>query len=133
MLFERNMIESPLCSFCKEHTETLLHLFVECNHVKPLWLSMESILDHTFSEAEKLFGCFSTMKNKKFDVLSHITILLKYYIHICRINEQKPSPKVLKRRVLYSQFLESEIAKKRNKMDNHNLKWSVFLENFSMN
>ena len=125
MLFERKMVDSPLCTFCQAHTETLIHLFVSCSYVKPLWLSMENMLDYSFSEAEKLLGCFSTMKNKKFDVL------LKYYVHICRINNQKPSPKVLKRRILYSQFIESEIAKKRNKMDNHDLKWSSFLQNFS--
>ena len=131
MLFDRNMVDSPLCSFCKEHTETLLHLFVNCDHVKPLWLSIENMLDHKFGDSEKLFGCYSTMKDKTFDVLSHIAILLKYYIHTCRINKQLPSPKVLKRRILYSQFLESEIAKKRNKMVNHELKWNLFLENFS--
>ena len=131
MLFDRNMIDSPLCTFCQRHNETLLHLFVSCKYVKPLWLSIENILEYNFNETEKLFGCFSTMKNKQFDVLSHITILLKYYVHICRLKDQIPSPKVLRRRILYSQFLESEIAKKRNKMENHDIKWGAFLENFS--
>ena len=130
MLYERKMLDSPLCTFCQRHNETLPHLFVSCDYVKPLWSSIEQIMGYKFKESEKLFGCFSTMKNKQFDVLSHITILLKYYVHICRINNKIPSQKVLRRRILYSQFLESEIAKKRNKMDNHDTKWSAFLENF---
>ena len=72
MLYERKMIDSPLCTFCQRHNETLLHLFVSCDYVKPLWSSIEQIMGYKFKESEKLFGCFSTMKNKQFDVLSHL-------------------------------------------------------------
>ena len=33
MLYERNMTDSPLCTFCQRHNETLLHLFVSCDYV----------------------------------------------------------------------------------------------------
>ena len=38
----------------------------------------------------------------------------------------------VKTQILYSQFLESQIAKKKNKMEQHDEKWNTFLENFSM-
>ena len=72
------------------------------------------------------------MANKKYDVVSHITILVKYYIHICRIKGTIPCSKILKRRILYAQFLESEIAKKKSKHEEHDKKWNLFLENFSI-
>ena len=71
------------------------------------------------------------MANKQYDVISHITILVKYYIHMCRIKGSLPCSKVLKRRILYSQFLEAEIAKRKNKEEEHDKKWNLFLENFS--
>ena len=70
--------------------------------------------------------------NKRDTATSHIAIIVKYYIHIRRINKQIPCTRVLRRRILYSQFLESQIAKKKNKMEQHDEKWNTFLENFSM-
>ena len=133
MLYRNNqgIVESPNCTFCREHIETQHHIFIECRHVKPLWTDIEIILDQKLSDTDKMLGCFLTMANKKYDVISHITILVKYYIHICRIKGTVPCSKVLKRRILYSQFLESEIAKKKGKNEEHDKKWNLFLENFS--
>ena len=133
MLYRNNreIVESPNCTFCKEYVETQNHIFIECKHVKPLWSAIEAILGNKLNDTEKMLGCFSSMMNKKYDVVSHITILVKYYIHICRIKGNIPCSKVLKRRILYSQFLESEIAKKKNKQEEHDRKWNTFLENFS--
>ena len=132
MLFDRKMIESPNCSFCEDHPETIYHLFIACRHVRPLWSNLEQMLEVSLNDQEKLLGCFSSMTNKKFDVISHVTILVKYYIHICRINKNTPCPKVLKRRIIYSQFIKSEIAKKKNKEELHDRKWNPFLECFSV-
>ena len=133
MLFRNNrgIVESPNCTFCKKALETQYHIFIECKHVKPLLSEIEAIFDQRLSDTEKMLGCFSSMANKKYDVVSHITILVKYYIHIFRIKGNIPCSKILKRRILYSQFLESEIAKKKNKEEEHDKKWNLFLENFS--
>ena len=61
--------------------------------------------------------------NKRDTVTSHITIIVKYYIHICRIKKQIPCTGVLRRRILYSQFLESQITKKKK------IKWSSTMKN----
>ena len=133
MLFRNNkdIVESPNCSFCKDAIETQYHIFIECKYVKPLWSAIETVIDQKLNDTEKMLGCYLSMTNKKYDVVSHITILVKYYIHICRLQGNIPCPKVLKRRILYSQFLESEIAKKKNKEEEHDKKWNRFLENFS--
>ena len=128
----RDIVDSPNCTFCKDYTENQYHLFIECRHVQPLWADIQNIIGQKLSDTEKMLGCFLTMTNKKYDVISHITILVKYYIHICRIKGVIPCSKVLKRRILYSQFLESEIAKKKGKEEDHDKKWNKFLESFSM-
>ena len=133
MLYRNNkeVVESPNCTFCKEYVETQNHIFIECRHVKPLWSAIEAMIGEKLSDTDKMLGCLSSMMNKKYDVVSHITILVKYYIHICRIKANLPCSKVLKRRILYSQFLEAEIARKKNKEEEHDRKWNTFLENFS--
>ena len=82
MLFDRTMVESPNCTFCDSHIESIYHLFVACRHVQPLWSSLEQMLDKTLTDEEKLLGCYSSLTNKQYDVMSHVIILVKYYIHI---------------------------------------------------
>ena len=36
-LNKKLVVETPLCSFCKENDETLIHLFVWCPVTKNLW------------------------------------------------------------------------------------------------
>ena len=86
----RNIVESPNCTFCNDYTENQYHLFIECKHVQPLWADLETILGQKLSDTEKMLGCFLTMTNKRYDVVSHITILVKYYIHICHIKGTIP-------------------------------------------
>ena len=131
MLFDRTMVESPNYTFCDSHIESIYYLFVAYRHVQPLWSSLEQMLDNTLTDEEKLLECYSSLTNKQYDSMSHVTILVKYYIHICRMKKNIPCPKVLKRRILYSQFIESEIAKKKSKEEQHDRKWNFFLECFS--
>ena len=41
MLFRFGKTPSPLCSFCKLHDETLIHLFSSCNQVISLWIEIK--------------------------------------------------------------------------------------------
>ena len=122
------MVESNLFTFCDNDPETLEHLFIECPIVKPLWTALESVLSYQFAVTEKLFGCFQHINDKQFDILSHTVILLKYYIHICRIKKIKPQPHVMMKRIEYAHTIEESIAQKRGKVDRHHQKWSNLIE-----
>ena len=41
MLFHFRKTPSPLCSLCKLHDETLIHLFSSCNQVISLWIEIK--------------------------------------------------------------------------------------------
>ena len=45
MFFICKKSSSPLCWFCKNADETILHLFYECNITKELWKSLISFFD----------------------------------------------------------------------------------------
>ena len=42
MPFNWKMVDSPLCSFCKQEDENILHLFSRCNYVKDLWSQLNT-------------------------------------------------------------------------------------------
>lgn len=44
LLFRLKMIESPLCTFCKQEIESIEHLFFYCNVTKSFWEVFCSIL-----------------------------------------------------------------------------------------
>merc|ERR1712121_243373 len=130
MLLQKNVIDDDKCTFCEAYTESITHLFIDCLFTRKLWIELERITKHRFTNSEKLFGCYKNLNEFHFNAISNCTILLKYYIHICRIKNKTPLTQIFRKRILYSQFLESEIAKKKNKMEFHDSKWLTFLENF---
>ena len=40
--------DSPNCSLCKKHEETIVHLFYECEYVKRFWDKVKNLLDNIF-------------------------------------------------------------------------------------
>ena len=48
MLFKLGKVTSLLCSFCKLHDETMMHLFYTCLIVKELWNELKPILSNNF-------------------------------------------------------------------------------------
>ena len=61
-LFGFGMIENDLCTFCEKGSETVLHLFCTCIHVRKFWDDIISWPSHHFkcdivlNDFNKLFG-----------------------------------------------------------------------------
>ena len=87
LLFHMNIRNNALCSFCKIHQETIIHLFFECENIINLWRRLElwfnennSIILH-FNLLNVLFlfdGC-------KYKAINICIVLIKIYIYKCRI------------------------------------------------
>ena len=115
-------------AICKSEVETLQHLFIQCRYVAPLWVELEKVLSYKFSDAEKLLGVFKEIGLRSFDIHSHAGIILKYYVHICRLNEIKPDIHLLNKRIRYTEFLEKSIAKRKGKLGKHYKKWRTYFD-----
>ena len=61
------------------------------------------------------------------NIWSLITILVKYYIHICRLNEKVPLPSVMLKRIDYVETLELKIAERNKRSITHFKKWEPYL------
>ena len=123
---------SPLCTFCKEEVETLSHLFIECDCVKKIWQELEKNLKYYYTNSQKIFGCFENTNDRAFDILSHLTIITKYYIHKCRLQKFKPSYIALKNEITSIESIELKIATKSNKIKRHLEKWDKVITLFCM-
>ena len=116
------MIDESKCTFCGDEDETLIHLFSDCIHVKPLWNEIERRMQTSLFEYEtlsieyKLFGFYKHLSDQNYLVWSQTTVLLKNYIHICRINQNKPYVSMLIKRIEYIETLKLKIAEKNNKL-----------------
>ena len=132
-LYDRKMtLDPPLCTFCKTEEETLDHLFIDCPSIRPLWNQLEHTLSYTYSRQEKIFGCYDELNNNNFDAISHCSLLLRYYVHICRLNKNKPNKNILIQRIRYASDLELFIAKRKHKTDRHHQKWSPLLNSLDV-
>ena len=86
----------PECCFCQKVPETIIHIFCECDFVKPLLLEIDNIfhlnteLDCQLSNFEKVFGIF----DNKF--LTYIILCTKYFIYRCKFQDKKPHVNGLK-------------------------------------
>ena len=86
---------NDFCTFCKEESETIQHVFANCKHIVPLWckLSMH-ILQNTgkrivFHVYNILFGETSFSKDNK--IVNFIILYTKQYIYLCLKQKRIPT------------------------------------------
>ena len=125
------MKESPNCSFCNSHEETLNHLFIECRYVTPIWNGLQTLCRVVFSDQEKLFGLYEKIDDKSYDFLSHITIIAKQCIHSSRLATSKPDFDQVKAKILDVEHTERQIALRNSRLDRHLNKWRNLDDFFS--
>ena len=83
-LFLFNLVDSPLCSLCKSHTENLEHLFCSCVFTKFLWGFLQSHLRNFISLKDltpqsALLGFFEDSASN-FCLSNHILIIFKTFL-----------------------------------------------------
>ena len=89
-LYKIKKKDSPQCSFCNTEPETFIHVFIECNVVKPIWdQTLNAISNKTHkilnaSNSHKMFG----YSEDKF--VTFIFLTLKYYIYVCKFQKKSP-------------------------------------------
>ena len=81
--------ESSRCSFCEEESQTLNHLFIDCQTVKNLFACFEKKYDQEkISSLERLIGFDPEIKRSKL-IMKKLSIL-RQIIYKCNHKEEKP-------------------------------------------
>ena len=131
-LFKIGVLNDQNCTFCHEFTETIDHLFWECDKVKELLLNLQTFctntLDEDFQFSKKEFIIGSKVKIPK----NILCLQLKYYIYVMRCNDKSLS--LMGTLFYFKNFLASLkfTAIKENNFDQFRLfwnKWMKLLEN----
>ena len=123
--------DTSSCTFCKKNTQTLLHLFVECENIRPLWKQITDELLQPYgikrlSNKDILLGILVEKQN---NVINHIIMEAKYYIYTCKLEKCLPIYNRLINRLKITESIEREIAwKSERKNTVHVHKWHHLME-----
>ena len=91
MLFRFRKVDFPLCSYCNEEKETLLHLFHSSLKTKQLWNKLRQYLSHftnipqSTSQSSRV-GIF--VNNQHSMLINHLLLIFKFYIYSARNTKQ---------------------------------------------
>ena len=93
---------SPLCGYCNNGEETIIHLMCDCTEVKTLWIDLKSFVsrqiqvDLDIDPRLILFGYHKQDTNHL--VLNIIYLVTKKYIFDCYRKKDKPQLSILLRK-----------------------------------
>jgi hypothetical protein len=132
-LYKCKLTESTICDFCSMSTETVKHLFWECQYVQRFWMDLTSFLQtkniHVRIDYKLItFGITKDIDNYNTSVLNFIILLSKYFISKNKYNNTRPTIEqfitYLDRRIKVEQY----IASFRDKIHVFYAKWNNFID-----
>ena len=122
-LFHAGIKNTQNCDFCYEQRETYKHLFIECPQVKHLWKWIEVKTGTQLNSEHIILGKVYDGPNS---IVNALILFVKYYIFRSKCLEERLSTKSLENYVKEICQIEEGIAKNKNKLDQHKLKWQQF-------
>ena len=108
-LYLMKLKESPLCSFCKTHEETIEHLFWNCHIVSSFLLDVESMFVgrcFVFSKEDIFFG-FKQLLKHPFNFLIYHS---KFYIFQCKQENKVPNIFEFEKKFKFALEVEKKIS-----------------------
>ena len=129
-LFGFGMIENDLCTFCKKDSETVLHLFCTCTHVRKFWDDISSWLSHHFkcniilNSFNKLFGFEYFESNAKTVVLNCFLFNARFSVFRHKCNNTKPTIESFVHSMRFVKSSEYIVAKRTGNLRKHYFKWT---------
>ena len=92
-LYRFALVNSTICDFCCQNTETIHHLFWECIYSQELWNNISNIFRRNDVAIELNYHKISLgiIDHKYNTPLNYIILLAKYYIFRCKCVKEKPN------------------------------------------
>ena len=125
--------QTDLCTFCNNHSETIKHLFWDCENVKIFWLELTNMINnrckhsHQFKVNVKLvlFGQSEYLYTD--EVCNLIILLAKLYIYRSKVNNSALSLRCFIRELFARYNAEKNICNSSQQFINN---WSNYLDLF---
>ena len=119
-LFNYSLVNSTLCEFCCQNTETVIHLFWECQYAQHIWTNIQNILTENSISVRLNFESISLglPEQKQYKTpVNYIILLAKYYIFSCKCLKDKPNFNHFKNYMLDKINAEKHIAQRKDKAE----------------
>lgn len=124
-----------LCTLCNSEPETIIHIFLQCSYVMPIWNSLSI---HIFNTTSKRIGfnieniIFGEEFNKRNTVINFIILNAKQYFYM---NFKKVKNPTLSGLILYLKFkynVERCISISKGKLQNFSKIWREYTNIFEL-
>ena len=129
-LHKIGLANSPLCTFCKQESESLEHLLIICSCTKSFWSDFVTwsnqlnISLRDLSDSDILFGFWQRKEDYLF--INHMLVLAKQHIYECRNKCTYPSFTIFLNKVVYVHQLEKKLVNSNNGVADRESKWEKF-------
>jgi exonuclease III len=128
-LFQWNIVESDVCTFCNEQIETLPHLLVECEVVKLFWIDLQLWL---YERTDILFDLnvheiIIGFQDENLIMFNAVYLLAKKYILRCSYENNFPNLTAFKKFITQFLLVEKSIAMRNSKIIEFKNMWSCIL------
>ena len=84
---------SPLCTFCKQQTETVMHVLINCQKVTELWRNLERMCKHFFQIKLRCTDeliIANNYKGPKRALINQMICIMKHYIYVEKCGNEIP-------------------------------------------
>lgn len=130
MLYRWGLVDSERCYYCRDHYETIFHLFFECLVVKRFWTRVwtwyEAMTDNEIEITNKFI--LLNMYNQKVQILDILILIAKQHIFKCKCLQRDLNFYNYKDEVLLICKIERRIAFKTGKIKPFQKLWGLFLK-----
>ena len=131
-LYKIGITQNNTCSFCKIDTETLTHLFWDCNVIKQFWHDIQNWLkgecvhinDLNLSKTDIIFGIDNQRRADA--VINFIILLAKQFIYRMKYKNAVPLIQIFKKVLLLQYNVEKFLAYSNCNWTKFNQKWMPY-------
>ena len=130
-LFKANLNNSPVCNFCNEDEQTIIHMYSTCRVTSTFWKEVLSWLkqnnvinrDPSISEMLLLFD-----DNRNFLLLNTVFVLCKYFIFSSKYQGNALHFQAFQNKMRSLYEMECQVSLLRNKSAVNRKKWSPLFD-----
>ena len=134
-LHKIKLTDNPLCSFCSNEPETIVHLFVDCEETKIIWKSIQIWLKRKGSTdliLDPIKILFESMETTgPYSPINVIYIVRKFYIYKC--SRSNRTPNIFQFQTYLNQVYKEQeyLSRLEARYDQFCIKWLVIQKLFS--
>ena len=126
-LYQCKINNTSLCDFCSMNIESNVHLFWECPISRSFWTELELFLHNKQIDIKLDYAMISLgyIEHSSYTILLNCTLIYaKYFIFKSKYEKTIPYFNNFKKYLKYHENLEKLIAMAKDKIPNHDKKWS---------